>query len=106
MARAVEAAREWLADPLPPEPRSTALGIADLDPANVLRDGEVCRLVDLDAEAVGLDAGDCERMEAFRPLWAAFWLVMLLPGNGGWRRNPPGTTEAQAAHFLALVGDP
>jgi len=29
---------------------------------------------------------------------------MLLPGNGGFRRNPPGTTEAQATHLLALLG--
>ncbi|MCY7401268.1 MAG: hypothetical protein LH477_09955 [Nocardioides sp.] len=43
-------------------------------------------------------------MAAHRPLWAAFWLWMLLPGNGSWRRNPRGTTEDQAAHFLALVG--
>ena len=43
-------------------------------------------------------------MAAYRPLWAAFWLAMLLPGNGGWRRNPPGTTEAQAVHFMALAG--
>jgi hypothetical protein len=28
---------------------------------------------------------------------------MLLPGNGGWRRNPPGTTEEQAEHFMSLV---
>jgi thiamine kinase-like enzyme len=53
--------------------------------------------------AVGLDAGDRARMAAYRPLLAAFWLAMLLPGNGGWRRNPRGTTEAQAAHFMALA---
>ena len=56
-------------------------------------------------DAVGLDAEERGRMAAYRPLWAAFWLAMLLPGNGGWRRNPPGTTEAQAAHFRALVAD-
>ena len=55
-------------------------------------------------DAVGLDVEGRDRMAAYRPLWAAFWLAMLLPGNGGWRRNPPGTTEAQAAHFMALVG--
>lgn len=26
-----------------------------------------------------------------------------LPGNGCWRRNPPGTTEDHAAHFMALA---
>lgn len=55
------------------------------------------------ADAVGLDAEARERLEAYRPLWAAFWLAMLLPGNGGWRRNPRGTTEGQARHFMALA---
>lgn len=56
------------------------------------------------ADAVGLDVEARERMAAYRPLWAVFWLAMLLPGNGAWRRNPPGTTEAQAGHFMALAG--
>ena len=129
------AAREWLRDPRLPESRLTVLGIADLNPANVLWDGQVARLVDFEdggltdpayeladhvehlgsrlhgvydaralTDAVGLDAEDRVRMAAYRPLFAAFWLAMLLPGNGGWRRNPPGTAEAQAAHFMALVG--
>ncbi len=43
-----------------------------------------------------------------KPRWmstpnSAFWLAMLLPGNGGFHRNPPGTTEAQGAHLLALL---
>lgn len=42
------AAREWLGDPPLPEPRITALGIADLNPPNVLWDGERCRLVDFE----------------------------------------------------------
>jgi hypothetical protein len=54
-------------------------------------------------DAVGLSPEQRERMRAYRPLWAAFWLAMLLPGNGGFRRNPPGTTERQAAHFLEFV---
>jgi hypothetical protein len=56
------------------------------------------------AGAVGLDEEGRARMAAYRPLFGAFWLAMLLPGNGSWRRNPPGTTEAQAEHFMALVG--
>ena len=36
-------------------------------------------------------------------LVAAFWLVMLLPGNPGFRRNPVGSTEHQAMHILALL---
>lgn len=57
------------------------------------------------ARAVGLDGVQRARMAAYRPLWAAFWLAMLVPGSGGWHRNPPGTLEAQAAHFMALVAD-
>ena len=132
---AVALARAYAAAPPLPEPRSTVLGIADLNPANVMWDGGVVRLLDFEdgglsdsayeladhvehlgsrlpgmydadglAEAVGLDEEDRARMAAYRPLFGAFWLSMLLPGNGGWRRNPRGTTEAQAAHFMALVG--
>ena len=53
--------------------------------------------------AVGLTTAERERMLAYRPLWAIFWLAMLLPGNGGFRRNPPGTTEAQVGHLLTLL---
>ncbi|WP_457186737.1 aminoglycoside phosphotransferase family protein [Nocardioides sp. P5_E3] len=134
VADALALARAYVAAPPLPEPRLTALGIADLNPANVLlHDGKV-RLVDFEdgglsdpayeladhvehlgsrlpgvydvdalPAAVGLDAGDRARMAAYRPLFAAFWLAMLLPGNGSWRRNPRGTTEAQAAHFMALA---
>ena len=138
VAGAVDAALSWLAtsDSLP-EFELVALGISDLNPANILWDGETCRLVDFEdggltdpayeladhvehiagrlagifdadalVDAVGLSAAQRERMRAYRPLWAAFWLAMLLPGNGGFRRNPPGTTEAQATHFLALLGQP
>lgn len=134
VAEALEAARAYVTAPPLPEPRITALGIADLNPPNVLWDGRVARLVDFEdgglsdpayeladhvehlgsrlpgvydpdrlADAVGLGTEDRERMQAYRPLWAAFWLAMLLPGNGAWRRNPPGTTEAHAEHFMALV---
>ena len=134
----VAAALAWLDDPgALPEARLSALGIADLNPANVLWDGVRCRLVDFEdgglsdpayeladhlehlgsrltgvfdatrlLDAVGLDPAGRERFAAYRPLWAAFWLAMLLPGNGGWRRNPAGTTEAQARHLLGLLRDP
>ena len=126
---AVDRALAWLGTPgALPEPRVRVLGIADLNPANVLWDGERCRLVDFEdgglsdpayeladhvehlagrltgvydveglVEAVGLDRDDRARFVAWRPLWAAFWLAMLLPGNGGWRRNPAGTTERRRA---------
>jgi hypothetical protein len=44
-----------------------------------------------------------ERLASFRALMASFWLVMLLPGNRGFKRNPLGSTEGQAAHLLALL---
>jgi Ser/Thr protein kinase RdoA (MazF antagonist) len=135
VAEAVDAALAWLARPdILPEPRLVALGIADLNPANILWDGERCRLVDFEdagltdpayeladhvehlggrlrgifdpdalVDAVGLSEEERDRMRAFRPLWVAFWLAMLLPGNGGFRRNPPGTTEAQATRLLRLL---
>lgn len=131
----ISAAREWLARvEVLPVPRLEAFGIADLNPANIVWDGRLCRLVDFEdagltdpaydladhvehiavrlpgvfdarslSAAVGLSAEDEERMQSFRPLWAAFWLVMLLPGNGGFLRNPAGTTESQADHLLALI---
>lgn len=134
VGEALEVARAYVAAPGLPEARQRVLGIADLNPANVLWDGREVRLVDFEdgglsdpayeladhvehlgsrlpgvydvralPDAVGLDAEAKERMAAYRPLWAAFWLAMLLPGNGSWRRNPRGTTEDQAAHFMALV---
>jgi Ser/Thr protein kinase RdoA (MazF antagonist) len=135
---AVALALRWLDAPgMLPEARLSALGIADLNPANVLWDGERCRLVDFEdgglsdpayeladhvehlggrltgvfhpetlVDAVGLDPAGRQRFAAYRPLWAAFWLAMLLPGNGGWRRNPAGTTEAQARHLMGLLRDP
>jgi Ser/Thr protein kinase RdoA (MazF antagonist) len=134
VARAVGVARTWLDRQGLPEPRLRAVGIADLNPANVLWDGERCRLLDFEdgglsdpayeladhvehlagrltalydadalADAVGLTVEGRRRMAAYRCLWAVFWLGMLLPGNSGFRRNPAGTTEAQADHVLALL---
>jgi hypothetical protein len=45
------------------------------------------------------------RVEAYRPAFAVFWLLRLLPGGGSARRNPPGTLEAQAEHLLSLPTD-
>ena len=134
VAEALDAARAFVAAPPLPEPRMDSLGIADLNPANVLWDGRAARLVDFEdggltdpayeladhlehlgsrlpgvyddhalPASVGLEDEAMDRTDAYRPLFAAFWLAMLLPGNGGWRRNPRGTTEDQAAHFMALV---
>lgn len=132
---AVESALAWLgkANRLPARQLVT-LGISDLNPANIIWDGQTCRLVDFEdggltdpafeladhtehlagrlssvfdvqslVDAVGLSLEQRDRMHAYRPLWAAFWLAILLPGNGGFRRNPPGTTEDQAKHLLGLT---
>lgn len=56
------------------------------------------------ADEIGLSGEDRERAHAYRPLWASSWLVMLLPGNGGFHKNPPGTTEEQAEYVLGLLG--
>lgn len=52
-----------------------------------------------------LDLGEDEqeRVHAYRPAFAVFWLLRLLPGSGTARRNPPGTLQAQAAHVLGLL---
>ena len=124
VAQTVDAALLWLATPGNlPEPQLVAVGIADLNPANILWDGDTCRLVDFEdggltdptfeladhvehlagraagvfdsnalVDAVGLSADERERMRAYRPLWAAFWLAMLLPAtavSGGTRLAPP-----------------
>ncbi|WP_205710896.1 phosphotransferase family protein [Isoptericola sp. BMS4] len=81
------------------------------DPAFELADhtehlaGRLARFADPRAlvHATGLSPDEVDRWHAYRPVWATFWLAMLLPGNGGYRRNPPGTTEMQARHVLALL---
>lgn len=134
--RGIDAAQAWLETPgALPVARRGGLGIADLNPANILWDGQTCRLIDFEdagitdpaydladhvehiaarhadvfdpealAAAVGLSDEERDRMRAYRPVWAAFWLVMLLPGHGGFHRNPPGSAEAQALHLIRLIG--
>ena len=55
-------------------------------------------------DALGLDARQRDRVAALRPLYAAFWLLMLLPGNPADRRNPPGSLADQARHVVRLLG--
>lgn len=52
---------------------------------------------------VELPRAEERRFLAFRRVLAFLWLVMLLPGNEGHRRNPPGALESQARHVLSLV---
>jgi Ser/Thr protein kinase RdoA (MazF antagonist) len=55
------------------------------------------------AAATGLPDESRPRLLACRRLFACFWLGMLLPGGRGFDRNPPGSTEDQARHLLALL---
>ncbi len=54
-------------------------------------------------EALGFCAAQRARLRGFRRLMAVFWLLMLLPGNPGHRRNPPGSAERQAERVLDLL---
>lgn len=84
-------------------------GISDLayEIADVLEhaSSRLDRHLDTDAliAAVALKADQLDRLTSYRALLASFWLVMLLPGNGGFKRNPAGSTEDQATHMLSLL---
>jgi len=54
-------------------------------------------------EALGFCAAQRARLLGFRRLIAVFWLLMLLPGNPGHQRNPPGSAERQAERVLRLL---
>ena len=135
VARAVHAARSWLATHATEHDTvvDAVVALGDGNLANILWDGTTCRLIDfeefgrsdrayevadiveqassrlsglldIDAfiEGLGLDHDQRVRLIYFRRLFAAFWLVMLLPGDRGWERNPAGSTEDQARHVLAF----
>jgi hypothetical protein len=61
----------------------------------------------LDADALlgrlDLDAETLHRMRTARRLFALHWLIMLLPGNPGHDRNPPGSVDRQAQRLLELL---
>lgn len=61
----------------------------------------------IDAETfvhlLDLDTATCARVRGMRRLFAVFWLHMLLPGNRGHHRNPPGTVDRQAERTLTLL---
>ena len=59
--------------------------------------------IDLLLGGLNLTASQHSRIAALRKLMATFWLVMLLPGNRGFGRNPAGSTEDQASHVIALL---
>ena len=53
-----------------------------------------------------LRPGELQQITQLRPLFAAFWVMRLLPGGSAYRRNPPGTFERQASRLLDLIGPP
>jgi hypothetical protein len=54
-------------------------------------------------ERFSLTPAQRARLRVFRRVFAVFWLIRLLPGGPSYRRNPPGTVEAQAVRLLTLV---
>ena len=51
-----------------------------------------------------LSPGEREQIAQLRRLFAAFWVMRLLPGGSAYQRNPPGTFERQASRLLDLLG--
>lgn len=78
-----------------------------LELANVVEHISLRRGSEIEAEDLlnRLDLTDTERsrIRVYRPAFAVFWLLMLLPDGPSSRRNPPGTLEAQAARLLDLA---
>jgi hypothetical protein len=81
------------------------------------RAGELADLVEhlsvwagagIDAEAFlgrfDLSAAERRRVPLQRRLFAAYWLMRLLPDRASHDRNPPGTLERQASRLLDLLG--
>lgn len=51
-----------------------------------------------------LNPGERQQIAQLRRLFAAFWVMRLLPGSSAYQRNPPGTFERQASRLLDLLG--
>jgi len=49
-----------------------------------------------------LDARERRRLAGFRRFQAIMWLLLLMPGQPGHQRNPPGTLRHQAERLLGL----
>jgi hypothetical protein len=62
----------------------------------------------IDAESFlgrfGLSAAERRRVRLLRRVFAAYWVMRLLPGGISGRRNPPGTLERRASRLLDLLG--
>jgi len=51
-----------------------------------------------------LNLGERQHITQLRRLFAAFWVMRLLPSGSAYHRNPPGTFERQASRLLDLLG--
>jgi len=51
-----------------------------------------------------LSAGERRRVRLLRRVFAAYWVMRLLPGGSSGDRNPPGTLDRQASRLLDLLG--
>ena len=51
-----------------------------------------------------LNPGERQQITQLRRLFAAFWVMRLLPSGSAYHRNPPGTFERQASRLLDLLG--
>jgi Phosphotransferase enzyme family len=79
-----------------------AFDVADLVEHISLRRGSGIGADDL-LNRLELRRDERRRVLAYRPAFAVFWFLMLLPGGPAHRRNPPGTLEDQAEHLLGLL---
>jgi thiamine kinase-like enzyme len=51
-----------------------------------------------------LSPGERQQVAQLRRLFAAFWVMRLLPAGSAYHRNPPGTFDRQAGRLLDLLG--
>jgi aminoglycoside phosphotransferase (APT) family kinase protein len=51
-----------------------------------------------------LNPGERQQITQLRCMFAAFWVMRLLPSGSAYHRNPPGTFERQASRLLDLLG--
>jgi Ser/Thr protein kinase RdoA (MazF antagonist) len=58
---------------------------------------------DLFLSKFDLSPAEVQRVTSLRPLFAAFWLMMLMPGGPAHHRNPPGTLDRQAERVQRLL---
>jgi thiamine kinase-like enzyme len=79
-----------------------AFDVADIGEHISLRRGSEIVADDL-LKRLDLQPDERERVRSYRPAFAVFWLLMLLPDGPARWRNPPGALEDQAEHLLDIL---